>query len=113
MFGEQGVFEREVDLGAVAPVSARASSNTQTASGFTQILPSLPGSLVLFGEAALGPGSEPVITRHEMPAYRVATNGETLANLGSSIDYLSGVPGARSYSRKMPRRPRSLSLLPN
>lgn len=83
VFGVQGALQREVDLSTVAPASARASSNTRSPSGFTHILPAEPGSLIVFGEAMLGPGSEPVMTRHEMPAYRVATDGEVLASFGS------------------------------
>ena len=83
IFSVGGAFGREVDLGDTAPMSARGASNTREASGFTHLHPSAPGSLVLFGEAVLGPGSDPVISRHQMPAYRIGADGQILAEYGS------------------------------
>ncbi len=83
VFTESGTFQREVDLGVLAPMSSRASSNTQSASGFTHLVPSLPGSVVLFGEAVLGPASDQAISRHEMPAHRIDVSGRLLATYGS------------------------------
>lgn len=103
VFTESGALVREVDLSGVAPPSARAAPNTRAVSGFTHVLPSLPGSLILFGEAVLGPGGEGVVTRREMPAYRIGTDGEVLASLGPfpGMQTSPGMPapfGARTHA---------------
>ena len=103
VFTESGTFEREVDLGEVAPPSARAAPSAEAVSGFIHLLPSLPGSLILFGEAVLGPGGDGVVTRRELPAYRIGTDGRVLAELGSfpGMQTSPGMPspfGARTHA---------------
>ena len=92
VFQEDGTLVREVDLGAVAPMSARASANTQTASGFTHLLPLADGTLAVVAEAALGPESEGMIVRHELPAFRIDPVGEVLASYGT-FPGLASSPG--------------------
>ena len=103
IFTEQGALAREVDLSTVAPMSARASGSAENPSGFTHVLPSLAGSLVVFGEAGLGPSSEGVISRHEMPAFRITLAGNVLAEYGPfpGLQTSPGLPspfGARTHA---------------
>lgn len=103
LFTEEGAYARDVDLSAIAPMSARASANTESASGFTHLLPASLGSVVVFGEAALGPGTESVVTRHQMPAHRIGTDGQILASYGTfpGLETSPGLAtpfGARTHS---------------
>lgn len=88
VFTTDGRFEREVDLSAFAPVSARAASSPFVASGLSYLLPSVSGSLLLFGEATFSPGRG--VGRAEIPSYRITTDGDKLARFGP-------FPGLESY----------------
>lgn len=81
VFTSDGTFAREVDLGGVAPPSARGAPNTSVAAGFIHLLPSTSGSLYLFAEGVFG-SDEPGVSRVEMPAYRISADGEQLARFG-------------------------------
>lgn len=94
VFTSDGRFARDVDLSAIAPMSARAAASEQMTSGMTHLLPSISGSLVLWGEGALSPSrGEPVIERPEMPAYRITPDGEELASYGSVPGMMTHVGG--------------------
>lgn len=106
VFNDQGAFEREVDLSGVSPQSARASGGTQTASGFTHLLPSIDGSLIVFAEAALGPTTDRELVRHELPTTRVDPAGTVLADYGPfpGLHTSPGVAspfGARTHAASM------------
>lgn len=83
VFSADGRFAREVDLSDTAPPSARSAPNTEMTAGFTHLLPSTSGSLVLFGEGVFGSNPEPGVKRPELPAYRIMTDGEEIARFGT------------------------------
>ncbi len=94
VFTVAGRFAREVDLSDIAPMSGRAAGSDQMTSGMTHLLPSTPGTLVLWGEGAISPSPEdPVIRRPEMPAYRITTEGEELASYGPVPGMMTHVGG--------------------
>lgn len=108
VFTGDGRHARDLDLSEVAPMSARSAPDTRTTSGFIHLLPSTSGSLYVFGEGAISPSPEPGVFRPELPAYRIATDGEELASLGSfpGMEMTTGGPvgilplplGARTYA---------------
>lgn len=108
VFTGDGRHARDLDLSEVAPMSARSAPDTRTPSGFIHLLPSTSGSLYVFGEGAIGPSPEPGVFRPELPAYRIATDGEELAGLGPfpGMEMTTGGPvgilplplGARTYA---------------
>lgn len=93
VFTGGGRYVREVDLSDIAPVSARSAPDERTASGFTHLLRSAPGGLVLFGEAAISPAPQPGVSRPTLPAYRISRDGEVLASYGSVPGMTIGVGG--------------------
>lgn len=94
-----------MDLSGIAPVSAGGAGSDLYNSGYTYLLGSLPGSLVLFGEGAISSSAEPGIVRPELPSYRITTDGEELAAYGEfpgvEVIQPGGFPlplGARTYA---------------
>lgn len=108
VFTVDGRYAREVDLSDLAPVSTRAAPSSEMASGFTHLLPSETGSLILFGEGVIDPDPNPGPGRPALPAYRISTTGEELASFGTfpGMDFVHGGPagalprpfGARTYA---------------
>jgi len=80
VFTEEGQFVREVDLSTIALISAMAAPNTSRPSGWSYLLLSTPGSVILFGVGFIGPGLG--VRRVEVPSYRISTVGEELASFG-------------------------------
>lgn len=93
VFSLEGGLGREVDLSGLAPPSARAAPDSRMASGFTHLLPSTRGSLVLFGEGVFGSTSGEGPRRIEMPSHRIASDGRELARFGPFPGMLMGGPG--------------------
>ena len=73
----------EVDLSAVAPMSAASAGSASFNSGYTHLMPTNSGALVLFGEGAIASRQEAGVARPELPATRVSRPGERLAEYGS------------------------------
>lgn len=108
VFTTDARYVREVDLSDIAPPSTRAAPSMEMASGITHVLPSTPGSLVLFGEGVVDPSPEPGAGRAELPAYRITTGGGELASYGTfpGMEWFHGGPagalprpfGARTHA---------------
>ena len=81
IFTEDGTLQREVDMRESAPLSWIASPNVLEPSARTYLLPSDPGSFVLFSVGMFGPGDG--VRRVAAPTTRLDTNGRRLALLGS------------------------------
>lgn len=81
VFDPGGRYVRELDVGEVAPLSARAAPSISFASGFTHLLPSGDQAFIIFGEGALEPAAAPGIGRPALPAVRISTAGDLLAEL--------------------------------
>lgn len=79
VFDRGGALLGEIDLREVAPLSWIASPDVSSASARTHLLPSSPGSFWLFSVGVLGPGSG--VFRPSAPSYRIAIDGEVLAEL--------------------------------
>jgi hypothetical protein len=89
-----GRFRREVGLEGLAPLSWIAAPNTTALSARTYLLPSAPGSFVLFSVGVLGPSSQVGARRLEAPSYRITADGELLARLGE-------FPGEASFESEL------------
>jgi hypothetical protein len=81
-FDTSGRFVREVDVSDAAPASARAAPSTAFASGYTHLFASGGQAFIIFGEGALGPHVTPGIGRPALPAVRISTTGDVLAEFG-------------------------------
>jgi hypothetical protein len=98
IFSGAGHYVREVDLGALALSSIETAAGSETPAGFSFLLPSSQGSVVLFGVGAMGPGHG--VRRIEAPAYRITLDGEQIADFGSfpGIEtYMSDETGIMQY----------------
>lgn len=80
VFTEEGRFVREVDLSELVPPSPLAAPSLEGLSAFTCLLPSTPGSLLLFSVGMTGPGLG--VRRVEVPSHRITTGGEQVATFG-------------------------------
>ncbi len=97
VFTVDGRFARELNLRDIAPMSARGAPDDRTTSGFTHLMASASGWLILFGEGVLSSGPEPAVVRPELPAYRLSRDGEVLARFGpfpGMTTFVGGPPGA-------------------
>lgn len=107
VFTGAGRYVREVDLSAIAPLTAMAAPDAGSNAGLTRLLPSTSGAWVLFGEGVLTSDPRPGVIRPELPAYRITTGGEELATFGPfpGMEWFHGGPagalplpfGARTY----------------
>jgi hypothetical protein len=89
VFTEDGRFHREVVLTEVAPLSWIASPNVVEESGRVYLLPSSPGSFVLFGIGVLGAGEG--VRRVTLPSLRISTTGDVITDVGA-------FPGETTFS---------------
>src|SRR5690606_38762446 len=90
VFTMDGSFQREVDLSALAPLTPIAAATLEGLLAWTRLLPSAPGSLVLFAVGVLGdPG--PGVIRVAAPSHRITAAGDELAAFGP-------FPGEELYS---------------
>lgn len=80
VFTEDGRHVRDVDLSGLALVSPIATGSAFSVAAYTYLLPSTPGSLVLFAVGYFGPGEG--VRRVEAISYRITLDGDQLARLG-------------------------------
>jgi hypothetical protein len=98
VFTEDGRYVRDVDLSGLAPLTPIAAPNVLVPAGWTYVLPSSRGSLVLFVVGLFGPGEG--VRRVEIPSYRITGDGEELARLGpfpGSETFMSSQTGMAPY----------------
>jgi hypothetical protein len=98
VFTEDGRYVRDVDLSGLAPLTPIAAPNVLVPAGWTYLLPSSAGSLVLFVVGLFGPGEG--VRRVEIPSYRVNGDGEELGRLGpfpGSETFMSSQTGMAPY----------------
>lgn len=83
VFGADGSFARDVDLSDRVPHSPRAAPSMEVPAAFTRLLPSTPGSLVVFAVGAWGPGV-PEQGRHRelVTSHLIDATGAELASFG-------------------------------
>lgn len=113
VFTAEGEAARQIDLSLIVPIPVGAATGTDLASGFTRVLGTTGPHLILFGEGALAPASEPKISRPRMPAHWIDTDGNILATsppipgmevfLGSPIGPIPRPFGARAYATSQGR----------
>lgn len=82
VFTVDGRHVRDVDLSAIAPLTVAAAPNSRSDAGFTHLLASAQGSLLLFAEGAFSARADPGVRRPELASYRITAEGEELARLG-------------------------------
>jgi len=88
VFGPDGRYARDVDLGGLVPLSPRAAPGTSTPAGFTRLLHAGPGSLVAFVVGVWGfEDAAPGAHRMEMPSHRIDADGRELASYGPFPGY--------------------------
>lgn len=82
IFDTNSSFVREIDVGDIAPLSARAAPSASFTSGLTRLFDSGPNAFIIFGEGALEPDAPPGISRPSLPSVRISTTGDVLAEFG-------------------------------
>jgi len=108
VFTEDGRPEREIDFSSVVPIPLGAATNVGVESGFTWLLASAEGDLILFPEGAVAGVTERTVARPAMPARWVDLNGAVLSTsppipgmevlLGDPIGPIPVPFGARTYA---------------
>lgn len=83
IYATDGNLGHELDLSTVAPIAAGNAGSTAFNSGYTRLLRTSSGDLVLFGEGAIGTAEEPGVVRPTLPTMRISRQGEMLGEYGS------------------------------
>ncbi len=82
VYATSGDLAKELDLSGFAPMSAASAGSSSFNSGYTHLLPTTSGDMVLFGEGAIDAGQQAGVTRPELPAMRISREGKQLAEYG-------------------------------
>ncbi len=88
LFTAEGSYVRDVGLGDLVVPSPEAVGSALDPAASSTLLPSVPGTFVLFGVGSFGPGVG--LRRVEAPSYRVDRNGGRLGTFGP-------FPGVESF----------------